>query len=83
MAGPATAGAIFGLFFRFAMGPFVGLDQGLTIGNRNLVIIRMDFAERQKAMPVAAIFDEGSLQRRFDPRDLGEIDIAAQLLALG
>jgi hypothetical protein len=32
---------------------------------------------------VAAIFDEGGLQRRLYPRDLGEIDIAAQLLALG
>ena len=43
----------------------------------------MDFAERQEAVPVAAIFDEGGLQRRFDARDLGEVDVAAQLLALG
>ena len=43
----------------------------------------MDFAEGQEAVAVAAIFDEGGLQRRLDARDLGEIDVAAQLLALG
>ena len=32
---------------------------------------------------VAAIFDEGGLERGFDPCDLGEVDIPAQLLALG
>jgi len=32
---------------------------------------------------VAAIFDKGRLQRRLYARDLGEIDIAAQLFALG
>ena len=43
----------------------------------------MDFAEGQEAVTVAAIFDEGGLQRWLYPRDLGEIDVAAQLLALG
>ena len=33
-------------------------------------------------MAVAAIVDEGCLERRFDPRHLGEIDVALQLLAL-
>jgi hypothetical protein len=42
----------------------------------------MDFAEGEEAVTIAAIFDEGGLQRGFDPRDLGEIDITAQLLAL-
>src|SRR5689334_8884926 len=34
-------------------------------------------------MPVAAVFDEGGLERRFDAGDLGEVDIASQLLAVG
>ncbi|MGL3208101.1 hypothetical protein [Bradyrhizobium sp. BR 1433] len=34
-------------------------------------------------MPVAAILDEGGLQRRLYARNLGEINVAAQLFALG
>ncbi|MDR3488501.1 MAG: hypothetical protein P4M05_26815 [Bradyrhizobium sp.] len=83
VARAAAVGAVLGLFFSFAMGAFVSLDQRLTIGDRNLIIVRMDFAEGQKAVAVAAIFDEGGLQRRFYARDLGEIDISTQLLALG
>src|SRR3546814_16785166 len=41
----------------------------------------MDFAERQEAMAIAAVFDAGSLQRRFDPRYLGEVDVTFELLA--
>jgi hypothetical protein len=65
------------------MGAFVGLDQRLAIGDRDLIIVRMDFAEGEKAVAVAAVLDEGRLQRRLYPRDLGEIDVAAQLFALG
>ena len=79
----AAAGAVVGLFFGFAMGALVGLDQRLPIGDRDLVIVGMDFAEGEKAVAVAAIFDEGRLQRRFNAGDLGEVDVAAQLLALG
>ena len=64
------------------MGAFVVLDQRLTVGDRDLIIVGMNFAEGQEAVAVAAIFDECRLQRRFDARDLGEIDIAAQLFAL-
>jgi hypothetical protein len=71
------------LFLGFAVGALVGLDQRLTVGDRDLIIVRMDFAEGEEAVTVAAVFDEGRLQRRFDARDLGEIDIAAKLLALG
>ena len=77
------AGAVLALFLGLAMGAFLGLDQRLTVGDRDLVIVGMDFAEGQKAVAVAAIFDEGGLQRRLYARDLGEVDIAAQLLALG
>lgn len=69
---------------RIGLGLFLGfgtcflVDERLTVGHRDLVIIGMDFVERQKAVPIATIVDERRLQRRFDPRDLGEIDIAAQ-----
>jgi hypothetical protein len=80
----ATAiGAVLGLFLGLAMGAFVGLDQRLTVGDRNLIIVGVDFAEGQEAVAVAAIFDEGGLQRRLYAGDLGEIDVTAQLLALG
>jgi hypothetical protein len=78
----AVVGAVFGFFLSLAMGALVRLDQGLTIGDRNLIIVRMDFAEGEKAVTVAAILDDGSLQGWFYARDLGEVDIAAQLLAL-
>ena len=83
---PRTAvavGAVFGFFFRFAMRAFVGFDQRLTVGDRDLVIVGMDFAESQEAVAIAAIFDERGLQRWLYACDLGQIDIAAQLLALG
>jgi hypothetical protein len=79
----AMAGAVFALFFGLAMGAFIRLDQRLTVGDRDLIIVGMDFAEGEEAVAIAAIFDERGLQRRFYARDLGEIDSAAQLLALG
>ena len=81
IAAVAAARAILGLVV-VASGTRVGVDQRLPVGDRDLVIIRVDFGERQKAVAVAAILDEGRLQRRFDPRYLGEIDIAAKLLAV-
>ena len=59
---------------------FLG-QQGLTVRNRNLVVVRMDFGEGEETVPVAAIFDEGGLQRGFYPGDACEIDVSAQLLA--
>jgi hypothetical protein len=79
----AVAGAVLALFLGLAMGAFLGLDQRLTVGDRDLVIIGMDFAEGQKSVAVAAIFDEGGLQRRLYARDFGKVDITAQLLAVG
>ena len=79
----AVAGAVLALFFRLAVGAFVRLDQRLTVGDRDLIVVVMDFAEGEKTVAVAAIFDEGRLQRRLYARDFCEIDIAAQLFALG
>ena len=57
------------------------LEQRLAVGIGDLVIVGMDFREGKEAVPVAAVVDEGGLQRRLDARDLGEIDIAAKLFA--
>ncbi|GAB9143170.1 MULTISPECIES: hypothetical protein [Bradyrhizobium] len=78
----AAVRAVLALFLGFAMGLFLGLDQRLPVGNRDLVVVGMDFAEGEEAVAVAAIFDERGLERGFDPGDLGEVDIPAQLLAL-
>ncbi|HEX7924232.1 MAG TPA: hypothetical protein VF583_24960 [Bradyrhizobium sp.] len=83
MARPAAMAAVLVLFLSLAMGALVGFDQCLTVGDRDLVVVGMDFAEGQEAVPVAAILDEGSLQRRLYARDLGEVNVAAQLFALG
>jgi hypothetical protein len=83
VTGTAAVAAVLGLFLGFPMRLLLGLDQGLTVGDRNLVIVGMDFAEGQEAVAVAAIFDKGGLERGFYPRDLGKVDITAQLLALG
>src|SRR5690606_34068163 len=68
-----------GLEFGFRSRLF--LKQRLPVGDRNLIVVGMDFVERQKVVPVAAVIDEGSLQRRFNARDFGEIDVAAQKFA--
>ena len=83
VARTATMRAVLVLLLGLAMGALVGLDQRLTVGDRDLVVVGMDFAEGEEAVPVAAILDEGSLQRRLHAGDFGEIDVAAQLLALG
>ena len=79
----AVVGAVLALFLGLAMGLLLGLDQRLPVGDRDLIIVRMDFGKRQEAVAVAAILDESRLQRRLYPCDLGEIDIAAELFALG
>ena len=56
-----AAGAILALFFGLAVGALLGLDQRLAVGNWNLIIVGMDFAEGEKAMAVAAVVDEGGL----------------------
>ena len=58
----------------------LGLIEHAPIGLGDLIVVGVDLAERQEAVPLAAIVDECGLQRRFDPRHLGEIDVAFQLL---
>ncbi|WP_283814442.1 hypothetical protein [Bradyrhizobium commune] len=78
----AAVRAVLALFLGFAMRLLLGLDQRLPVGDRYLIVVGMDFAEGEEAVAVTAIFDEGGLERGFDPCDLGEVDIPAQLLAL-
>ena len=54
-------------------------EQRLAVGLRDLVVVGMDFREGEEPVPVAAVVDEGRLQRRLDPGDLGEIDVAGEL----
>ena len=61
MARAAPARTVLVLFFGLAVGALVGLDQGLTVGDRDLVVVGMDFAEGEEAVAVAAIFDKGGL----------------------
>jgi len=79
----SAAGAVVSLGVGGALRAFLLVDQGLAVGDRNLVIVGMDFAEGEKAVAVAAVIDEGRLQRRLDPRDLGQIDVAAELFTVG
>ncbi len=61
----------------------VVFERGAPVGDRNAVIVGMNLAEGEEAVPIAAIFDEGGLKRRFYTRDLGEIDIAFDLFFSG
>ena len=65
-----------GLGCGFGVGLF--LLQQFAVGDRDLVVVGMDFGEGQEAVAIAAIFHESRLQRRLDARNLGQIDIAAQ-----
>ena len=84
-AAPAAslATATAALFVILPMRALLVLEQRLPVSNRDLIIIGMDFREGQEAVTVAAVIDEGSLQRRLYARDLGQIDVAAKLLAAG
>ncbi|MNL66392.1 hypothetical protein D3C87_1908500 [compost metagenome] len=59
-----------------------GLQERLTIGERDLVVVGMDFGESQESVAVAAVVDEGGLERGLHPGDLRQIDIAADLLLM-
>ena len=79
----AASGAIVRLHLGGARGTLLLVDQRLPVGDRDLIIIGVNFAEGEKAVTVAAVIDEGGLQRRLDARHLGKIDIAAKLLTIG
>ena len=47
------------------------IKERLPVGHGDLVVVGMDFVEGEEAMPVAAVLDEGSLQRRLYARHFG------------
>ena len=57
------------------LGLFV--EQGLTVGDRDLIVVGMYFSEGQEAVAIAAVIHESRLQRRLNARHLGKIDIAS------
>src|SRR5690606_16714160 len=52
---------------------------GFAVGDRDLVVVRVDLVEGQEAVAVAAVLDEGGLQAGLYAGDLGEIDVAPKL----
>ena len=54
------------------------LEQRLPVGDGDLIVVGVDFRKGEEAVPVAAVVDEGGLQRRLHARHLCEIDVAAQ-----
>ena len=68
------------LFVVLVLGFFrLGAQQRLTIGDRDLVVVGMNFAESEEAMAVSAILDECSLKGRFDARYARQIDVSFKL----
>ena len=55
-------GAMVGLGLGRALRALVLGDQRLPVGDRNLIVVGMDFAEGKKAVAIAAVVDEGGLQ---------------------
>ena len=60
----------------------LGLDQRLPIGDWDLVVIWMNFAECEKAMAITAILNECSLKGRFYARYTCQVDIAFDLFLM-
>ena len=71
-----------------APGFFLGLggffsQQGLAVLLGDLVVVGVDFAEGEEAVAIAAEVDESRLQRWFYTGDLGQVDVALDLLVIG
>ena len=57
----------------------LSFQQRLPVRNRDLIVVRMNFTKGKEAVPVPAIFDEGSLERRFYPRNTSKVDVPFKL----
>ncbi len=57
------------------------VDQGLPVGDGDLIVIGVNFVEGQEAVAIAAVINECSLERWLHACDFGEIDIATKQLA--
>ena len=81
LCGPTIGVAIGRLFFLPRL-LRLHLQQPLPVGNRNLIIVRVDLVEGEEPVPVTAIFHECRLEAGFHPDHLGQVDVALEL-ALG
>ena len=63
------------LFFGGVLGLLA--EQRFAISLGDLIIIGVDFAERQEAVAIAALVDESRQQRRLDARHFRQVDIAS------
>jgi hypothetical protein len=70
-------------FLGLPMGSIFFLEQGEAVGDRDLVIIRVDLGEGQKSMAITTIVNEGGLERRLHARNLGEVNITSQRHFIG
>ncbi len=70
-------------FLGLSMGSILLLEQGEAVGDRDLVVIRVDLGKGQKAMAITAVIDEGRLERGLHARDLGEVNITSQRHFIG
>ena len=52
-------------------------EERLTVSNRDLIVVRVNFRESEKAVAIPAIVYEGGLERRLYAGDLSEIDITS------
>ena len=59
------------------------IQQDPPVGDRDAVIVGVDLVEGEETMAIAAIIDKRRLQRRLDPDDLGQIDVALELFLGG
>jgi hypothetical protein len=66
-------------FFFFPLVTFLLGDQPFTVGDGDLIVVGVNFAEGEEPMAVPTVIDEGGLQRRFDADDFGEVDVAFDL----
>ena len=60
-AAAAPVGAVVGIGVGGALVTLFLLKQGLPVGDRDLVVVGMDFRKRQEAVAIAAVIDEGRL----------------------
>ena len=73
----AAAALAVGLVLVLAVRARLFLEQRLPVGDRDLIIVGVDFGEGEKTVAIAAVVDEGGLERGLHAGHLGEIDIAA------
>src|SRR3546814_19422258 len=55
------------------------LDRGLVVVHAGLEVVAGDFLQRQEAVAVCAVLDEGGFERGFEPGDAALVDVGLLL----